>query len=704
MEHRDYYSDRYYSNWWRRRSKSDWAGVATSDAFRSNLDYDLRRPAQRLYYHLLKQILLAIVRLIDPSIDAGFGPKVKPQLGPVYTSYPASVAVWASFGLTGYLEYQARVKPKLMLSHMADYLKNPAENDQVRVDPDSYREVAKIVTETVEVRLLLEDLSRLPMAASVETYRLFQASQQSLRFDSLPEIIRCVVLFGDVLPDWRSQRLHDMTRSILIDVTKASAPFAVTLRQTKSHQLLALGTDWVKAVCRRLVQYLPGPEMNTAVPRQSVSGPGPQDTGFTKVAQGETRATGLPDFIPPLNANRPPSLFEEQNPLLKMIHAEVNRHRIGSKTAVKGKEEAEKEPADPWSELINEFAKTVDQAGGQTQNYEDMRSDLVEQASRSNGFKESPIQGNPTDGHSVSVDLGNNEKVKGEIFDRAIGLSEDLFGHEALEKEARPLTDELLRTLYPNSVQLPETERLRTSGSLDPARLPLADVCSAVFRRYTVVEQPDKRGQPVFVLICDFSGSLGASRIRMLKNLSFAWLTATIRRNIQVLAAIYNTESIRSGLYGPLVQWLYHPRKTPATGPKEATRALLSLPNSGSGGQSDALSIAFVMNEAAALARGRRIYMVLITDCGWCNSFNIGKSAKEEVFAYFQSAYMDLGDRLHATLVALEVSGQTGFENLLDKVIPVTSAELNDPVAVAGKIGLYVAACMKERRRMLTRR
>ena len=110
------------------------------------------------------------------------------------------------------------------------------------------------------------------------------------------------------------------------------------------------------------------------------------------------------------------------------------------------------------------------------------------------------------------------------------------------------------------------------------------------------------------------------------------------------------------------------------------------------------------MNEAAALARGRRIYTVLITDCGWCNSFNIGKSAKDEVLAYFQSAYVELGDRLHTTLVALEVSGETGFEKLLDKVIPVTSAELEDPVAVAGKIGLYVAACMKERRRMFKRR
>ena len=704
MAHKGYHSDHYYSNWWRRRSKSDWAGVSSSDAFRSNLDYDLRRPAQRLYYQLLKQILLAIVRQIDPSITAGFEPKVKPQLGPVYTTYPASLAVWASFGLTGYLEYKMRVKAKLLVAHLSEYLKNPAENDQVRVDPDTYREVAKIVTENVETRLLLEDLSRLPMAASIETYRLFQASQQSLRFDSLPEIIRCVVLYGDVLPDWRNQCLHEMTRSILIDVTRASAPFAVTLGQTQSHQLLGLGVDWVKTVCRNLVQYLPGPESKTAAPQQSVPGPGPQGLSFAKMAQEKTRSRGLVDFIPPLNANRPPTLFEDQNPLLQMAQAAMNLQRGSSKAPIKGNEDTDKEPPDPWRELINEFAKTIDRAGGQTQTYEDMRSDLVEQSSRSAGFKEGPIQGTPTDGHAVSIDLGKNEKASGEIFDRAIGLSDDLYSHETLENEARPLTDELLRTLYPNSVQVPETERLRTSGSLDPARLPLADVCSAVFRRYTVVQQTDKRGQPVFALICDFSGSLGAQRIKMLKNLSFAWLTATVRRNIQVLAAIYNTGSIRPGIHGPLVQWLYHPRKTPATGPKEATRALLSLPNSGSGGQSDALSIAFVMNEAAALARGRRIYTVLITDCGWCNSFNIGKSAKDEVLAYFQSAYVELGDRLHTTLVALEVSGETGFEKLLDKVIPVTSAELEDPVAVAGKIGLYVAACMKERRRMFKRR
>jgi hypothetical protein len=37
-------------------------------------------------------------------------------------------------------------------------------------------------------------------------------------------------------------------------------------------------------------------------------------------------------------------------------------------------------------------------------------------------------------------------------------------------------------------------------------------------------------------------------------------------------------------------------------------------------------------------------------------------------------------------------------------VITVSNDELKDPSAVAAKIGLYVAACMKERRRLVARK
>jgi hypothetical protein len=381
-----------------------------------------------------------------------------------------------------------------------------------------------------------------------------------------------------------------------------------------------------------------------------------------------------------------------------------SRSREGGRSLTAGQAQAEKGTVDPLSQLVSDFAQTVSQAGGQSQQSQDMRSDLVEQASRSAAFKEGPIQGNPVDGHNVKVPLGGGQEAGGEIFDRPVELSDDFSGYENLKREAQPVTDDLRRSLYPNFTQVPETERLRTTGTLDPARLPLADVVSAIFRRYKVHEQADKRGRPVLMVACDGSGSLNSSQIHMLKILCCGWLLATAGKAIQVLAGLYHSGTIRQGLGGALVQWIYHPRKTPATGRKDAARALLSLPDSGTGAQSDALSLAFMLDEAAELARGRRIYLILLTDCAWNVSLNVGKSGKEEVYSYFQGAYERFGDKLHTTLVALGVAGQTGFEDLLDKVIAVSNDELKDPSSVAGKIGHYVAACMKERRRLMARK
>ncbi len=299
-----------------------------------------------------------------------------------------------------------------------------------------------------------------------------------------------------------------------------------------------------------------------------------------------------------------------------------SRSREGGKSLTAGQAQAEKGTVDPLSQLVSDFAQTVSQAGGQSQQSQDMRSDLVEQASRSAAFKEGPIQGNPADGHNVKVPLGSGQEAGGEIFDRPVELSDDFSGYENLKREAQPVIDDLRRSLYPNFTQVPETERLRTTGTLDPARLPLADVVSAIFRRYKVHEQADKRGRPVLMVACDGSGSLNSSQIHMLKILCCGWLLATAGKAIQVLAGLYHSGTIRQGLGGPLVQWIYHPRKTPATGRKDAARALLSLPDSGTGAQSDALSLAFMMDEAAALAAGRRIYLILLTDCAWNTSFN----------------------------------------------------------------------------------
>jgi hypothetical protein len=144
---------------------------------------------------------------------------------------------------------------------------------------------------------------------------------------------------------------------------------------------------------------------------------------------------------------------------------------------------------------------------------------------------------------------------------------------------------------------------------------------------------------------------------------------------------------------------MYHPRKTPATSRKDAARALVSLPDSGTGAQSDALSLAFMLEEARKIARGRTVYLVLITDCAWNRSFMTEMSGQEEVYNYFQWAYDEFGEKLHTTLVALGVENETGFENLLDKVIKISQQELTDYVAVADRISSFIATCIKEQRR-----
>jgi hypothetical protein len=71
---------------------------------------------------------------------------------------------------------------------------------------------------------------------------------------------------------------------------------------------------------------------------------------------------------------------------------------------------------------------------------------------------------------------------------------------------------------------------------------------------------------------------------------------------------------------------------------------------------------------------------------------------------FFQASYKQFLGRLHTTLVALGVAQETGFEDLLDKVIRVAPEDLTKPVTLSEKISLYVASCMREQRKLLRKR
>ncbi|MEW6386507.1 MAG: hypothetical protein AB1491_03210 [Thermodesulfobacteriota bacterium] len=682
------YAGSYSTGYRRRRTKTDWAGITLADAFKSHrLDYFLRLQAQRLFYQAVRKVQKGVAALTGAQVETGFEPKVKPQLGPCYTSYPAPLAAYAAIGLTGFLEFEARVSDQILFAHLEDYLENPAKHDKVRVDHEVYEKMAKIVCWHVQTRLLLEDLWRHPPAFTIELYRLFAASQLgALR--SVPDILKAVILFGDLLPDWPEGKLHPLTRHLLTDLSETCAPFLSRLPHTQDHKLLALGMDWVRAVCRCLAPYLPDPESETERLKEPPSLRGRQ--GGKHSFSPEEEETELSEDIPPLLGPHPPSLFDtgDFKDLVKYLVT------IWPKT-VQSREDED-------LQMLVEFARAVEAAAGQSREWEDMRFDLVELFLK-NIFQEGPIKGNPISGQEVCLRLGSEEVGRGEIFDEPLELSDDLPACERLRQESYPITAALRRNLYPSLEEMPETERLRSSGSLDPARLPQADFSEAIFKRYRIRDRADPRGRAVILIACDGSASLSDEEMKMVKILAAAWLNATMRSDIQVLAGLYTSGRVREGVSGPVVRWIFHPRKTPALSRVEAFRALASVPDEGRGAQSDALSLAFMLKEARRLARGKMVYLIVISDCKFNKSFHSGLSGTEEVHAFFQQAYAELSGKLHTTLVALGVSGETGLESLLDKVIPVSDEELTDYQAVAGRISAYVSSCLRERRRWLAR-
>ena len=664
--------------------KSDWAGITLADAFRMNLPYYVRSPALRCYYRYVHKAQARVAKLAGKHDGKIYTPMSKPQLSAMYTSYPLNLAVPASIGQSAFLEYQALVDSQALKSHLNKYLKDPTRFDWVKLtDPILCSKMAQTITDLVRTRLLLEEMRRDEGLGSIENYRLYCASQLRLDFVSLPDILRAVILYGDVLPNPDDLVLHPLTRRILSELFQVSEPIQGELSRKHGSDLLDMGAFWVRRLYRAITKYfVPYPPPFGVLKKASGSKPETRNAdGNVPLMPGRPSSPpGQNDKIGPFDGPNPPALFdpEPQAPQLPK--------------QAQGKENE----SDPRSEALNEFSEAIEAAGGQANTWEDMRSDRLERILGVAPFQEGPLQGQQIAGHEIQVDLGDKHAASGEVFDRPLGLSNDLLEQDRLMRDAAPIIAELKRNLYPNLLEVPRIERLRTSGALDPQSLPLAEFASAVYRRYRVLRQPEPKGRPLVVLVADGSGSMNLARMKMLKTLSASWFEATLGSQITVMAGLYHDGLIRRGLSGPLVEWIYHPQKTPAFSRREAIRSILSLPLKGSGGQSDALSVAFILEEAERLVPNNMVYLVLMTDCGFCSSFGGERTPIQEMRDLFSKGLKRFDDRLHTTLVALGVeSGKSGLEGFVEDIINVPDRELDNPAKVAERIGVHVAGNIK---------
>lgn len=677
----------------KRRNKSDWAGISIGDAFKSSLDYYIKLPSKKLFYRVVRDAQKTVLRIIGVNTSQGYKYKASPQLAPCYTSYPSTLAAYAAIGLTMFLEYERNVEKNVLMTYIAEYLKDPAIIDRVKINPVVYKNTAKIVAKAVQTRLILEEIKLYKNLHYIEMYRLYSASQQNLKFQSLPEIINCIILYGDLLPDLQNQNMHLITRDIITDISDASIIYIESLQKCKSHLYLNIGNDWVQAIMSRLVNYLPYPLDHKDLAKNKYDNKH-RDNSFGRLRNFDFDLDNI-DKFPPLQEPLAPLLSDPVEIKKRMTEKYLQKLRSQS---FPGSPKTEPSPAE---KAIMDLSETIQKAGGQPNTYEDMRSDLVEDVQRNGVFKQGPIEGNISEGHEISVKLGNSNIHQGEIFDRPVELSEDYNKLELLNLKARNITNSLKKILFPNIENVPVIDRYRTSGTLDPARLVLGEMSAAVYRRYRMKEKPDRRGRPLLVIACDGSGSLSSSQMNMVKVLLASWFNATSKNSIQVLSALYHSGNIRAGIHAPLVQWIYHPHKTPSIGRNDAVRAIVTLPDDGTGVQSDALSVSFIMEEAKKIAAGKQIYLILISDCQWNRCFKSNMTGEEEVQNLFYSLNSEMEKNLHTTLIALGMNKKTNFENIVDKVINISNKELTDYETVAQKIGLYVASCISERKKLL---
>lgn len=683
--------NRHYNHFYSRSNhKKLWKATGMSFAFKNYLDYYVRIPALRVFYKVVEQTIKKVFALQEQYYETDDPKKVKAQLSICYSNYPANLATLAAIGHTAWIQNKKLRSGTSVISGSVP--------QDIRVGEAIYRTnskafvpLCKAVEAAVDERLTMEELSKSGLEQSIEAYRFFLTSNNNLRFESMPRIIRTAILFGDLMPPLDNIKLYPLTKEILTLIHSVSSKYYREIETAQTTELPTIGKIWIEELCLKLIRYLPKVDHRESVPRNL-----PRKHDF---ASPEGLPKSPDENFPGFDQPQPPMVEE---PKIEDFFKSSATDCLGNPlTGCSGSNiEDLPKPLKEMMQDIAEAAKTITGASDQSSKFEEIRSDILLEDILNNPFEAGPVEGTPAEGNEVEVDMGENGKVKGQIYDQAFELSFDLQAIDELIEEARPLSNRMKKNIFPNKEQVPVVENLRSSGMLDQQRLANHKFSEALFKRFINTDLLDKKGKPVVLIVCDGSGSMTSDKMHMLKILTTAWVHSTLRTSVQIMAGMYTT-GYANKRNGPIVYWIYHPTKTPASSKREALRALASIPTSGMGGQQDALSLGYMLGEADKLARGKRIYMIHITDTGYCNSFNKGLTAEEEVESVLRHRKETAKDNFHYTLVGLGVHSGGSIERVADKMICLPPGELTNPYKAASRIGIYVSSCIKERSKVI---
>ncbi|MCK5794503.1 MAG: hypothetical protein KAH12_07340, partial [Anaerolineales bacterium] len=500
-------------------SKDEWAGISPERAYSENVPWSFKRQAQIKYLAMLKENRHALINHTAYEMTADGKWRAEPQISAFYSGFPWPAR--ASVGHTAFTE--ASYLKQSIVEEIRIYLCNGEKAKACQLDIRAYLVAAFVTAESLGNRVMFDELGVHTDLVNVEFYRLFQAAHNTLRFPQLSDVINGVVLLGDILPEPRFLNLHPLTEKIMTSLIDASQQWWKKIeKQSSSPDNLGVYLKWGDTIMRALEEYLPQRRNEKSDKEKQQQDSKPEQEN--QECEQEHLTTGrkqpeIQDHIPPLSIPQPPRLDEIHSPFndsfsdIENLFDDPNEFDDLEPPPLYKQEEAQPSSA---QQALDEMMNIAIKATSQGSDWEDMREDLVEQSLMDRPFQKGPVEGEVTNGTSITREIGGKE-VGGELYDRNVPLCENVEQIEALRQQAAPLSEALKRNLYPSLNETFKIEYPLASGQLSGNRLPLVAFSDSVYRRFLVETELDPSGRAVLLIAADASASLSDEQMQMCK-------------------------------------------------------------------------------------------------------------------------------------------------------------------------------------------
>ena len=537
--------------------KHAWAPITLGDAFKGRIDFEVRMEARHRLRKACRGMQARVSVLAPRAGERRFTPLARSQWSSAFLDYPSkNFAAVACVGASALAEFRLRPHGLTLTDKLKGFLSDPKAHLRCDAQRDYLKAIAGDCAQAVEDWLLLQALSR-PKFEAVESFRILSAWSSSGHFETVTDLLRHCVLFGDLTPGLDAEGADPLerecreTRQMLRALDAVCNENRKQLEGKSGPTIVRLACDWVIELTVTLAQFLPPTaEVNPRARPLPGSDESDQPAGMPEPETDDDTPFryGEPDPDPPENdrfepfdKKKPPALRPPATPSdsitqalemakQKEASASGQQNQAGAdsepKSAEATSDSARKKPPGELTNAANRLGQTVSAALRPASQSDHRRPDVVAAGMAAHRMGEGPITGSSALGAEIDVPLGD-VSGSGELFERPVPQRASGDATATLRREALPMIRKLQRMLYPSDDYQPRYERFRTKGTLDPNRLASTPYSDVVFRRSRHQQMASRTGRAVVSITCDYSSSNSEANIKALRLLGCSLLEGT---------------------------------------------------------------------------------------------------------------------------------------------------------------------------------